>query len=99
MADTKTTKVETETSSKPNVSATSTPTKNTATSPMSLTERDKKIMNVTSIGSSIGFLGGLLYAFKGKKKFWGYVGYSILGSLIAGTATGIGARVIIKKDK
>lgn len=36
--------------------------------------------------SSAGALAGLYYAFKTKKKFWGYVGFFILGS-VAGTLT------------
>ena len=33
------------------------------------------------IVGSIGTLGGLYYAFKGKKGFWGYVGFALLGGL------------------
>lgn len=36
---------------------------------------------------SIGTLGGLYYAFKGKKGFWGYAGFAILGGL-AGSIIG-----------
>jgi len=36
---------------------------------------------------SIGTLGGLYYAFKGKKGFWGYAGFAILGG-IAGSIIG-----------
>lgn len=40
-----------------------------------------------SILSSIGFIWGLSYAFSKQKKFWGYVGYSFLGS-VGGAAVG-----------
>jgi hypothetical protein len=36
---------------------------------------------------SIGTLGGLYYAFKGNKGFWGYAGFAILGGL-AGSIIG-----------
>ena len=36
---------------------------------------------------SIGTLSGLYYAFKGKKGFWGYAGFAILGGL-AGSIIG-----------
>ena len=39
------------------------------------------------IVGSVGTLGGLYYAFKGKKGFWGYVGFAILGGL-AGSIIG-----------
>jgi len=75
--------------------ATTTPA---ATAPMSLTDRQKKIMQISSIGSSVGLVGGLVYAFRGKKGFWAYVGYGLLGSIIGGTVAGVGAKVLIKKD-
>jgi len=46
----------------------------------------------TIIGS-VGFIWGLGYAFKNKKGFWAYVGYSFLGS-IGGSALGGLATVI-----
>jgi hypothetical protein len=36
----------------------------------------------TQILGSIGTIGGLYYAFKNKKGFWGYVGFALLGSVI-----------------
>ena len=36
----------------------------------------------TQILGSIGTIGGLYYAFKKKKGFWGYVGFALLGSVI-----------------
>jgi len=42
---------------------------------------DKKTKVVYTIGA-IGALVGLGYAFKTKKGFWGYVGFSLLGSLM-----------------
>ena len=41
---------------------------------------DKKKKVVYTIGA-IGALVGLGYAFKTKRGFWGYVGFSLLGSL------------------
>ena len=99
MAETKTTTSEGALAGKPNASATNAPKKNTTTAPMSLTDRQKKIMNIASIGSSVGFISGLGYAFSKKKGFWSYVGYGLLGSIVFGTVSGIGARVIIKKDE
>lgn len=54
-----------------------------------------KIMNITQISSSIGFIAGLGYAFKKNKGFWGYVGFGLLGSIFIGTIGNIGARVAI----
>ncbi len=39
--------------------------------------------------SSIGSVAGLGYAFANKKKFWGYVGFMMLGSIAFGTIGGI----------
>jgi hypothetical protein len=36
---------------------------------------------------SIGTLGGLYYAFKGQKGFWGFVGFALLGG-VAGSVIG-----------
>jgi hypothetical protein len=41
------------------------------------------------VGHSIGFIGGLVYAFQKDKGFWAYIGYSLLFGLIGGTAGGI----------
>lgn len=62
------------------------------------TERQKKINNAMAICSSIGFVAGLGYAFSKKKKFWGYVGYSLLFSVAASTAGYLGA-IAVTKDK
>lgn len=45
------------------------------------------ITALPSILSSVGFIWGLSYAFSKQKKFWGYVGYSFLGS-VGGAAAG-----------
>jgi len=36
---------------------------------------------------SVGTLGGLYYAFKGQKGFWGFVGFALLGG-VAGSVIG-----------
>jgi len=43
---------------------------------------------------SIGSLGGLYYAFKKNKGFWGYVGFGLLGSVVGYTL----GRVIFPTD-
>lgn len=50
-------------------------------------EQKSKILNLTYIqsGSSLaGLVAGLIFAYKKKKGFWGYVGFGILGSMIFG---------------
>jgi hypothetical protein len=47
------------------------------------------------IASTVGALAGLGFAFYKKKKFWGYVGYFILGSI----ATSLAYQVIFPKNK
>jgi hypothetical protein len=94
MTDTKTTETKTGATVKTAVPAATTP----VTAPASLTDRQKKIMNITSISSSIGLVGGLGYAFAKKKGFWSYVGYGLLFSIIGGTIGGVGAQVIVKKE-
>ena len=37
--------------------------------------------------AALGFAAGIYYAYKTDKKFWGYVGFAILGQ-IAGMASG-----------
>ena len=44
---------------------------------------------ITYILSSAGFLGGLGFAFYKKSKFWGYIGWGLLGSIALGTVGGI----------
>jgi len=55
-----------------------------------------KITNITQIASSVGLLAGLGYAFKKNKGFWGYVGYSMLGSIAFGLAANITSKILIK---
>jgi hypothetical protein len=59
--------------------------------------QEQKISKLNIGLSSAGALAGLYYAFHTKRKFWGYVGFFILGS-VAGTLT---AKAIesTKKDK
>jgi len=74
-------------------------TKTPAVTPTpTVTDRNKKIMNATSIGSSLGLIGGLVYSFHNKKSFWGYVGYGLLFSIIGGTVAGVGAQIVVKKE-
>lgn len=55
-----------------------------------------KITNITQISSSVGLLAGLAYSFKKNKGFWGYVGYSLLGSIAFGLIGNVSSRLIIK---
>jgi hypothetical protein len=57
-----------------------------------------KVMNASMVTGTIGFIGGLIYAFVHKKKFWGYVGYSLLGSVGGSAIGGTTAFVVIPKD-
>lgn len=66
---------------------------------MTAEEKTKKVITYGSLGSSIGLVGGLIYAFKNKKSFWGYVGYGLLFSTIGYTALAVPAFVLIKEDK
>jgi hypothetical protein len=63
-----------------------------------LLKEDTNISEGYKIGSSLGFVAGLGYAFKVKSGFWKGWGYTILGSIAIG---GIGAAIgySIKKDK
>lgn len=54
--------------------------------------------NVTMALSSVGAIGGLYYAFKKGKGFWGYVGFFILGS-IAGNLAGNVVTAVIPQPK
>ncbi len=58
----------------------------------------EKMANVAWIVGSLGFIAGLIYAFKTKKSFWGYVGYSFLGSTVLGTLGAVGGAIFIPKD-
>lgn len=66
---------------------------------MTTTEKDKKVFMASAVGNSLGMAGGLLYAFKKGKGFWGYVGYGLLFAIIGGTLTGVPAYVLIEEDK
>lgn len=57
-----------------------------------------KTNNTTLILGSIGALGGLYYAFKKGKGFWGYAGFFVLGS-IAGHLAGNVVTSVIPKPK
>lgn len=63
-----------------------------------ISEREKKIMQISSVGSAIGLIGGMIYAFKNNKSFWGYIGYGLLlFPIVGGTVANLGARAVIKK--
>ena len=64
---------------------------------MPLTNKQAKVAQASAYAGSAGFAGGLIYAFVKKKKFWGYVGYSILFSLIASSAGGVAAAVVVRE--
>jgi hypothetical protein len=65
---------------------------------MTQADKEKRVQNIAMIGSSVGMGVGLYKAYKGKKKFWTYVGFGLLFSIIGGIATGVPARIIIKAD-
>jgi hypothetical protein len=54
-------------------------------------DNKKRVQNAAAIGSTAGLTVGLIYAFKSKKKFWGYVGYGLLFSLIGSGVASLGA--------
>lgn len=60
--------------------------------------KSEKVTNVTVIAGSVGLVGGLLYAFTKKKKFWGYVGFGLLFNVVGGTIGWVAATAVIKKD-
>lgn len=62
-------------------------------------ETNKAVKNASAIGSLAGLTGGLIYAFRGKKKFWGYVGYGLLFSLIGSGVASLGAYAVLKFKK
>ena len=66
---------------------------------MTQEEKNKKVLVAGAIGSSVGLGAGLYYAFSGKKGFWSYVGYGLLGSILGGIATRVPAYIILKADK
>jgi len=49
-------------------------------------EGKKRSLQLTQMGvSSVGMVGGFIYANKTGGKFWRYVGYGLLGSIAAGS--------------
>lgn len=88
-----TTKVETKTT------MTTTPTEPKKVSKEALDARMRKIVNLTSFGSSVGLVAGLGYSFAKGKGFWSYIGYGLLGSVVFGTVTNLGARAILKPEE
>lgn len=52
----------------------------------------------TMVFASVGALGGLYYAFKKGKGFWGYAGFFVLGS-IAGHLAGNVVTAVIPQPK
>lgn len=50
----------------------------------SLKRKELNLQAIRLAGSTIGGIAGLVYAFKGKKGFWGYVGFMLLGSIVIG---------------
>ena len=58
---------------------------------------NEKLTKTQILGSSIGALGGIYYAFTQKSGFWGYAGYFILGSLV-GSLTGNVVSIAFKKN-
>lgn len=53
-------------------------------------EQQKKLNTLVTIAYAGGILGlivGLIFAYKRKSGFWGYVGFGILGSVIIGGIT------------
>ena len=57
--------------------------------PLNTTPINPKDYTATIIGSSVGTLVGIGYAFSKQKHFWGYVGFMLLGSIAFGTVGGI----------
>jgi uncharacterized membrane protein YfcA len=54
--------------------------------------------NITMVLASAGAIGGLYYAFKKGKGFWGYAGFFVLGS-IAGHLAGNIVTAVIPQPK
>jgi hypothetical protein len=55
--------------------------------------------NTIMVLASAGALAGLYMAYKGNKKFWGYVGYFVLGSVAGHLAGNIVTAVIPQPKK
>ncbi len=59
---------------------------------MTQAEINSKKVNLMAINtgaSSLGFLLGLGFAYHRKSKFWGYVGWGLLGSVVIGEVAGL----------
>lgn len=54
--------------------------------------------NITMALASLGAIGGLYYAFKKGKGFWGYAGFFVLGS-VAGHLAGNVVTAVIPQPK
>jgi hypothetical protein len=48
--------------------------------------------------ASLGFGAGLWYAYKHDQKFWGYVGFALLGSIVFGAAGRIIGGLMVKTE-
>ena len=59
-----------------------------------LKSKSRKINYIQGGLAFAGSVGGLVYAFKKNKSFWGKVGFWILGGLIVGVPTSVVANVI-----
>jgi hypothetical protein len=97
MAETKTT--DTTSTTTDTSTSTTKPVVDSKTVVITISARDAKIRNIAGIGSTIGMIAGLVTAFNGRKQFWTYVGYAIVGSIVIGASSGLIARAVIKKDK
>ncbi len=62
------------------------------------TERLKKIDTISYVLGTACWIGGFVLAYKRKSGFWGYVGWSMLGSFL-GAAAGRAAGYAFTKDK
>ena len=63
-------------------------------------KNNKAILISTQIGSSLGFIVGLGYAFNVKSGFWKGWGYTILGSMaLGGLGYGIGLAIDSSKKQ
>jgi uncharacterized membrane protein YfcA len=60
--------------------------------------KNMKNNTTTMVLASVGALGGLYYAFKKGKGFWGYAGFFVLGS-IAGHLAGNVVTAVIPQPK
>ena len=58
----------------------------------------EKVYNIGWAVGTVGFIGGLAYAFINKKHFWGYVGFSMLGSIVFTSLGMLAGYLIVPKD-